>query len=285
MAGFKTTQDNFEELFTKFNDVLLSELALLREKGKVKASEIDELINRIWVEQGTAEAVYNGLWDLIYLKTRPPFKKTVDTTDEEEINVLLIAFLTSWLSFGKRLPNRIRNTRRIIKGNLYKYAKRGLRQADKMVADGNVNSKILGEGLTQAEKSQYARLKKRSEKKAQEFLEEKTRETLDRGLTNKNVGLNTHYTNRTGQTEALTIRMDLELENAGQDKEIDFITIFVKPNACSICQAFKGVRYDVETAPHLLAHPSCRCDYIIHYVGGQTLIIKGSGRIKLVEKK
>lgn len=279
MAGFIDTRQYFTDLFTEYNDELVAGLLPLIYRGNVKAREVEALVDRIYDDLGMADKIYDNIWDLIVTKVRPVYRKVADYEDEEELNTLLLAFLATWDSFGKRLPNRIRNSRRIIKTDLYKTAKNAVRGGKGLLDDPQ--GATGGYGLSKSEKKEYDRLSKRNEAQGRAYVENKVREKVQENTEKKNVKTNRYYVDRVGETEALTIRMELELENAKKSAEINYITIFVKPQACAVCEAFRGKRYTTRTVPHLLAHPNCRCDYVIHYKSGDVLTIQGSGRIDL----
>lgn len=282
MAGFTETRRYFTDLFKEYNDRLVEGLLVLIYRGNVKAKEVEALVDSIYNDLNMADAIYNNVWDLIVTKVRPVYRKVADAEDEDELNLLLLSFLASWDSFGKRLPNRIRNTRRIIKGELYKTAKASVKGAKGLLNDPEAVKGAYG--LTKTEKKEYERAKKRGEAQGRQYVEDTVREKVRRNTEKKNVKTNRYYIDRVGETEALTIRMELELQNAKKSAEVDYITIFVKPQACQICEAFRGKRYTTRTVPHLLAHPNCRCDYVVHYKSGDVLTILGSGRIDLAQR-
>lgn len=281
MAGFQDTRQYFTDLFSEYNDALIAGLLPLIYRGNVRAREVEALVDEIYEDLNMANRIYDNVWDLIVTKVKPVYRKVADYEDEEELNALLFSFLSAWDSFGKRLPNRIRNTRRIIKEDLYKTAKNAVRGGKGLLDDPE--GATGGYGLSKTEKKEYDRLKKRNEAQGRAYVENKVRQKVQAQTEKKNVKTNRYYIDRVGETESLTIRMELELENANKSAEINYITIFVKPQACSLCESFRGKRYTVRTVPHLLAHPNCRCDYVIHYQSGDVLTIKGSGRLDLVQ--
>jgi len=280
VAGFQDTRKNFTALFSEYNDRLVEGLLPLIYRGNVKAKEVEDLVNEIYDDLGMREKIYDELWDLIVFKTKPAFKRGTEYEDEEELNALLTLFLVNWNSFGMKLPARIRNSRRIIKEDLYKTAKNAVRGGTGLLNDPEGTKGAYG--LNKTEKKAYDRAKKRSEEAGRTYVEGVVRNKVQQNTEKKNVKTNTYYTKRVGETEAITIRMELELEQAKKTSEVDFITIDVKPNACEQCTPFIGKTYTTRTVPHLLVHPNCRCDYVIHYKSGDVLKIEGSGRIDLV---
>lgn len=280
MAGFQDTRDYFTELFKEYNEELVAGLMVLIQRGNVKAKEVEALVDSLYSGLGMREKIYDKIWELITYKVRPAFKRSTEHEDDEELNALLVLFLANWDSFGMKLPKRIRNTRRIIREELYKTAKTAVKGAGELLDDP---TKSKGDyGLTKKELKDYERANKRSEAQGRAYVEGKVREKVQAQTEKKNVKTNRYYIDRAGETEALTIRMELELEQAKKTREVDFITIDVKPNACAICTPFIGKVYSTRTVPHLLVHPNCRCDYIVHYKSGDVLKIEGSGRIDLV---
>jgi hypothetical protein len=282
VAGFQDTRDYFTELFTEYNDRLVEGLLALIYRGGVKAKEVEALVDEIYSDLDMSSKIYDNIWDLITTKVKPVYRKVADAEDEEELNALLLAFLSSWDSFGKRLPNRIRNSRRIIKADLYKTAKNAVRGGKGLLDDPEDAKGPYG--LSKTEKKEYDRARKRGEAQGRAYVEGAVREKVQTNAEKRNVKTNRYYVDRVGETEALTIRMELELENAKEgSSKVKYITIFVKPDACQVCESFRGQKYTTRTVPHLLAHPNCRCDYVVHYESGDVLTIRGSGQLALTQ--
>lgn len=277
--GFQSARQQFDAVFRGIRDDI--ELLLLKYNETNKrtlAKKVESDVDKILEKHSMRSRVYNEMWETIEGKTRP---KVPDNVPKDERDEWLLLFLLGWVSFGKKLPNRLNNTINIISDNYKKTTKRIHNEWFLALNNPSSTSKVNGVSLSPAVRRQYENLLSRNPRQAQQYFETEMEKLVVGQLDKVGRKRPKHYSERVTETESLTIRMDLELQNAGKSGEIDYITIFVKPNACQLCESFRGVRYPKGKQPHLLAHPSCRCDYIIHYVNGERLVIPGSGRIDL----
>lgn len=280
--GFQSARKDFNDLFTTINDDVNTMLTDAWATGKyIPVAEIKKRTDELIDEHNMDSVVYDTSWDTIFGKAKPVIPDSEVGAEQTHAEWLLL-FLLGWNSFGKLLPNRIKNTTRIIRREYEKNTKRIYRDVFRATRDQNIDAKIYGEQLSPSVKRRYKQIWDQDRRRASEYLNEQFGRKAGRVADRRNRKTPNHFANRMTETESLTIRMDLALKKAGESGKIKYISISVKPKACSICQSFVGNKYPLGQQPHLLAHPSCRCDYIIHYVGGQVLLIPGSGRVDLI---
>tara|TARA_R100000951_G_scaffold94307_1_gene83015 strand:- start:6188 stop:7033 length:846 start_codon:yes stop_codon:yes gene_type:complete len=279
--GFQSARETINDLFTSTRDDVNKMLEEQWKKNNyVPLKEIDEKTDQILIDRNVSEIVYDTSWNTIYGKAKPMVGSLLP--EDETLDSWLLLFLVNWNSFGKKLPSRINNTTRIIRNEYKKNTKRIYRDVFNATRSQDINSKIFGESLSPSVKKRYGEIYEKDKRRASEYLEEQFGKKAGHIADKKNRKLPNHFANRTTETEALTIRMDLSLESAGDNGKIKYVTISVKPQACSICKSYIGHKFPYGEQPHLLVHPNCRCDYIIHYVNGKTLTIVGSGRVGLI---
>ena len=280
--GFQSAREEADDKFGEMEEeVFETMLEKLKEEKRWTSPEISAYVLGVWAANGMEEFVFDLIYDTIKEKITPVIKAQNESATAEQIAALVLAFMTSWKSFGKNLTYRIMNTRAIIREGYFTNTKRIYNDTRKAIKGKNPAAKVFGEGLSRKDQKTYKKKAKKNQKEADEFLEEKFNDLSKDVSEHKNKYIPRHFTSRTTETEALTMRMDLALTEAGKDPELDYITISVKPQACQICESFRAKRYKLGDVPHLLAHPHCRCDYIIHYKDGTKLIIPGSGRVTL----
>ena len=279
--GFQSARREFGDLYSYTTDEVNKLLADLWNRGQyTKAKEIEEQVNKILDDANADQRMYDTAWDTIRGKVEPVATPLVP--EDESRTEYVIALMLLWNSFGKLLPNRLNNTNKLIRNEYVKTTKRVYREVLSATNKLDVNAKVGGQSLSKSVKEKFQKEIDRKGGKPTEFLQQEFGKLAEKVTQKKLKKTPKHYAERVTETEALTMRMDTELKVAEELNTIDFITISVKPNACAVCQSYIGQKYKKGMQPHLLVHPNCRCDYVIHYTNGQTLLIAGSGRVDLI---
>jgi hypothetical protein len=280
MIGFIESRKLFGEMFDSVRtelDVFID--TSLDKRTRVKVGDINKAVDDALMSRDVQNVFDSTAREVVETKIIPKFTEPPTRTKQAE------QFMRSWKSYDKTFTNRLKNSYQLIRNEYKKSTKRIYNDTRNALLSGDPHAKIYGKGLTRPVQKKYRDMLKKSPERAGIFYETEIKKLASKMGDQKLMKLQRHYATRVVETEALTMRMQLELQNQPNKSKIDYIRISVKPKACQICESFRGVKYPFGQHPHLLAHPSCRCDYVVVYKNKKRVVIPGSGRVDLLPKR